>query len=174
MKMPALRCPEQCPSCGDRLIHLSRRGQHESSSVLGQFVHDSIHRNMCWLDIDGVGWRSPENILRIVEAKRPGRDVSFSQKTILPILARGLELLVADEQTPAVADGSGVFVLEIEPDLRAGQMKCDSGVVRQVMPGRATLVREWHGRSYECSESFELDGDQLAAFVGGLRLAVAA
>lgn len=97
-----------CPECGDTLIHQDRRGPHESSSHLGQWVHDSVALDMFWLDIDGVSLRNETRVLRIVEGKPRGGSMSNSQKTALPLLAKAVQLLAS---TGLIHEQSGVFVV---------------------------------------------------------------
>lgn len=82
-----------CPCCGDRLIHQNRRGPHESSSAIGQFVHDKLHRRHTWIDIDGLGWKRSYRRLTLVEHKFIGQFLSDAQRELLPILARALASL---------------------------------------------------------------------------------
>jgi len=97
-----------CGECGDRLIHQSSRGAHESSSELGQHVHDNLTPLLSWMDIDGVAWEMHEDVLRILEHKRPGQRISTAQSRILPKLATMLEQAVLEGQ---LGQGSGAFVL---------------------------------------------------------------
>lgn len=103
--------PRSCPDCGDRLIHQSKRGPGESSSAFGQFVHDKIGRVMYWADIDGAALRNKTKVLRIIEHKPPNGNPSESQKAILPLLAKAIQLLAS---TGLVHEQSGVFVVRSE------------------------------------------------------------
>ena len=108
-----------CGKCGDRLIHLSARGAHESSSELGQYVHDHVTKLLSWMDIDGVAWEMRENVLRVIEHKRSGQRISVAQSRILPIIASMLERAVLEGD---LGQGSGAFVLWWQPGSEIGQL----------------------------------------------------
>ena len=104
-----MRCGESfCQTCGDALIHQSRRGAHESSSELGQFVHDNYWTSFYYMDIDALTYSFSTGILRIIEHKKPGDAVRGSQRTCLPLLQESIEHLVSAGR---LAQGSGAFVL---------------------------------------------------------------
>lgn len=83
-----------CP-CGDRLIHQSQRGPDESSSLLGQWVHDEYPRTFDWMDIDGAAWKASLRRLVIFEHKYPGQQLRGSQRRVLPVFARLVGLGIA-------------------------------------------------------------------------------
>lgn len=56
-------------------------------------------------------------VLRIIESKHPGEEVRRSQREVLPLLARAIELAVKDG---ILAAGSGVFILEGTPPYENG------------------------------------------------------
>lgn len=112
-------CKEQhCPECGDKLIHLVNRGQHESSSSFGQFIHDLGETlrgpwlQMFWMDVDGAIYKKKTSILRIVEHKPHLGTLSKGQTEVLPLLAKGIQLLTA---TRLLHPQSGVFVINADP-----------------------------------------------------------
>jgi len=96
-----------CPECGDRLIHQASRGRDESSSALGQHIHDEYPNVFDWMDIDGVIYKRSKRLLRLIEHKDPGRPLSSSQSRVLPILAMGLKSLIDDGH---LHERSGVYV----------------------------------------------------------------
>ena len=77
--------PQTCPDCGDKLIHQHQRKGNESSSGLGQHIHETYPKDFDWMDIDGVIFKSSRRLLRIVEHKEPGKSLSGSQRRVLPI-----------------------------------------------------------------------------------------
>lgn len=101
-----------CPDCGDRLIHQSRRGSHESSSALGDFVHNNLQLTMYVLDVDMVVYKVGTKILRVVEHKFEGQGLKPSQLSVLRLLAQAVESLIADG---AVDAQSGVFAVWADP-----------------------------------------------------------
>ena len=104
-----MRCiARECVECGDALIHQARRGAHESSSELGQFVHDNYETSFYYMDIDALTYSFSTGILRIIEHKKPGDSVRGSQKVCLPLMQESIEHLVSSGR---LAQGSGVFVL---------------------------------------------------------------
>jgi hypothetical protein len=110
---------QRCGECGDRLIHQHRRGWHESSSALGQWVHDTLPSTFGWSDIDGISVRSMPNGVhrfRLFEAKRPSSGMSTSQQRIL----KALSALIASARDAGVIDAaSGAWVLRGEPPFDA-------------------------------------------------------
>lgn len=104
-----MKCAERvCSNCGDALIHQSRRGAHESSSELGQFVHDNYCTSFYYMDVDALTYSFSTGILRIIEHKKPGDAVRASQRSCLPLLQESIEHLVSAGR---LAQGSGAFVL---------------------------------------------------------------
>lgn len=103
-----MRCHARtCPDCGDKLIHQRARTTKESSSALGQHIHDSYPKVFDWMDIDGVIYKKSMRLMRIVEHKEPGKSLSASQSRVLPILALGINAAIADG---LLHERSGVFV----------------------------------------------------------------
>jgi hypothetical protein len=85
-----------------------RKEFHQSASKIGQWLHDNEPVRFDGIDIDYVVWKSSRNCLRFVEEKIAGEQVKPSQKRILPLLARLIQLgKVAGFLSP----DSGVFVL---------------------------------------------------------------
>jgi hypothetical protein len=84
-----------CVDCGDRMIHLLNRGPDESSSALGQFVHDELPRVMNAVDTDLALHARSTKIFRHIEHKIPGQDLSRAQRDVLPLYAEAVAALVA-------------------------------------------------------------------------------
>ncbi len=96
-----------CPDCGDRLIHQKSRTNEESSSALGQHIHDEFPKVFDWMDIDGVIYKSSKRLMRVIEHKDPGRQLSRSQSRVLPILAMGIQSQI---DAGLLHERSGVYV----------------------------------------------------------------
>lgn len=96
-----------CPDCGDRLIHQKARTHSESSSALGQHIHDEFPKVFDWMDIDGVIYKRSTGLLRVIEHKDPGRRLSSSQSRVLPILALGIQSQI---DSGLLHERSGVYV----------------------------------------------------------------
>ena len=90
------------------MIHQNARTGHESSSALGQHIHDTYPKVFDWMDVDGVIFKKSKKLMRIVEHKEPGKTLSESQKRILPILAIGIQ--VAKDRN-LLHPRSGVYVV---------------------------------------------------------------
>ena len=97
-----------CPSCGDRLIHQVARGADESSSAYGQHIHDAYPKTFHWADIDGVIYKLSTGIMRVIEHKPVGGTLRPSQRAILPLIAGCIDILIDQE---VVHRESGVFVV---------------------------------------------------------------
>jgi hypothetical protein len=95
-----------CDASQQRLIHAERRGWHESSSELGQHVHDHLPRDFDWVDIDAGIYTRRHRLLRIVEHKLPGGNLSRAQMDILPLMADAIYLLA---KAGRIHPHSGVF-----------------------------------------------------------------
>jgi hypothetical protein len=114
-----------CTECGDTLIHQFNRGPHESSSAFGQFVHDRIGIEMYWADVDGTIYKKRTKALRVIEHKRSDEKLSNGQREILPLLAKGLQLLAA---TGLIHEQSGVYIVRSDhPHAAAGSSKSLGG-----------------------------------------------
>lgn len=98
----------RCPECDDSLVHLVNRGAHESSSPLGQYVHDKLPNQFYWMDADGVIYKKATRIMRIIEHKFTGQSVSASQLEILPKLATMIRSAAAFER---VNEHSGCYIV---------------------------------------------------------------
>lgn len=114
-----------CQTCGARLVHQSSKNPHESSSALGQHVHDAYAKTFFFADIDGAIYKRSTGILRIVEHKHPGQEIRPSQKTLLPLLSVAVQGLV-DAQL--VHPESGVFAMWASEPF-------ESAAVTRVRPG---------------------------------------
>lgn len=98
--------------CGDQLIHASRRGMHESSSLLGQYVHDNFDRVFSWIDVDALVWKRSKRRLLIAEHKYPGQQLSSAQREVLPLLGRIVALAI---EHGLIAQGEVVSVYGAPP-----------------------------------------------------------
>lgn len=101
-----------CPYCGGALIHQDKRGNGESSSAYGQHIHDDHENSFFWADVDGVIYKFATRIMRIIEHKPVDGSLSKSQRTILPLLAAALDVLVAED---VLDPDSGVFLVQSDP-----------------------------------------------------------
>jgi hypothetical protein len=136
-----------CPDCNDRLIHLTNRGHDESSSPIGQHVHDNLPNTFFWMDSDATVYKMRTRIWRQVEHKFYGQELSKSQETMLPTMAR----MVASEVAAGnLDDASGVFVLWSDPQFT-------NATVSRVIPA-ATLA---------LGSAVYLDSERMDAFLSG-------
>lgn len=104
-----MKCPHaSCVECGGKLIHQDSKKSDESSSALGQHVHDSYPTTFYFMDIDAAIYKRATRILRIVEHKNPDQVVRPSQRAVLPMLSLAVQGMV---QANLVHPESGVFVL---------------------------------------------------------------
>lgn len=104
-----MTCSNQsCASCGDRLVHQTSKSAHESSSALGQYVHDNYAKDFYYADIDAAVYKRATGVLRIIEHKHTGQSIRPSQKSILPLLSIAVQGLV---QAGLVHPESGVFTM---------------------------------------------------------------
>jgi hypothetical protein len=115
---------------------------------MGQHIADHLPRSFSWSDIDGVIYRHGERILRVCEHKPLGGQLRPSQKTILPLLAVGIEDLVHRRM---VSPFSGVFRVCTD-DLEQG------AEVTRIMPRQRLLL----------DKPVWLDGDDWLAFQLGV------
>jgi hypothetical protein len=146
---------QNCPDCGDTLIHQTNRGPHESSSAFGQFVHDRVGIEMFWLDVDGASFKKKTLILRMIEHKPRGGSLSSGQNTVLPLLAKSLQLLAA---TGLVHEQSGVFVVYSDhPHDSALVEQIGGWKSRRIWPKREMTGPIWH--DFIKGEVVDLDGD---------------
>lgn len=130
-----------CSECGDVLIHQSNRGPHESSSAFGQYVHDRLGNEMYWLDVDGVIYKKKTQILRIIEHKPHLGRPSDSQKYVLPLIAKAVQLLSA---TGLIHKQSGVFyVFSDHPHEVVLVEQVKGWSLRSVMAARQMSGTEW-------------------------------
>ena len=104
----------ECNDTGDRLIHQTERGPHESSSAWGQHIHDNYQRSFTFGDIDGfIYWRdaaSDQRVVRIVEQKYPGQHPGYAQGSALRVLAGIVNTAI--HWIPSLHPSSGVFLYE--------------------------------------------------------------
>lgn len=84
------------------------RDPDQSSSPLGQWVHDKLGKNFYAADVDLVCYAKSTKILRIFESKHPGQRLKPSQRDLLPMFASWVARSVSlDKLSPH----SGVFVV---------------------------------------------------------------
>ena len=147
--------PNVCSVCGDRLIHQSQRGRHESSSAYGQHIHESYPIVFDAIDFDMAISKNMTRILRLVEHKASERPVlSPAQERILPILDKGISHAVIEGK---LSPESGVFVV-------ASTAPWEEALVRRVS------ARRWLGEAEPWYE--HLVGDRVRAFETGLPIGV--
>lgn len=119
-----------CEDCGDRLIHQHHRGQHESSSAFGQFLHDEVTKQTSIVDVDEQALQdTPLELveaqihqlhfvfgdiqrLRVLEHKRVGDGLSQAQRWILPVWRRLIHLGIQDRH---ISTSSGLYLIEADP-----------------------------------------------------------
>jgi hypothetical protein len=142
-----------CPDCRDRLIHLVNRGPDESSSALGQWVHDRLPHTMNAVDADLAIHARSTRIFRHVEHKLPGQELSAAQREILPLYAEAVADLVARGR---LARESGAFVftwdLNVESIAAARRIFFDGSFGAEYRLAGGDLIRFLTARSVEgCS-----------------------
>jgi len=121
----------RCPECGDQLIHLNNRGDHEAASGLLQWIHDNVPRQMDVIDDDlqpdafEVVRRklNPPLWLRI-EHKPRGKGLRPSQQFLLPRMANSIQHGIHMQVYHPM---SGVYVVWSDPPY-------ESGAVSRVWP----------------------------------------
>lgn len=152
-----MRCGEpHCPECGGRLVHQDSKRSHESSSALGQHVHDTLPTTFYWMDVDGAVYKRATRILRIIEHKNRDQSVRGSQRQVLPLLAIAVQGLV---DANVVSPESGVYVMWSEGDFT-------SGAVNRV-------TTDPHANWAIPSNAVELGADTLRLFLSGESLLTA-
>lgn len=147
--------PQRC-RCGDRLIHQFNRGAHESSSALGQFVHDEVGKGVWWSDIDGAVFKVDTRVLRVIEHKPSDGELSAGQERILQLLGMGIKSLIAHE---LVHPQSGVFVVRSEPPFNTSLVQR----YRHWPLTRDGLRVEMHGEQWRRFLAGEIDPDDTRA-----------
>jgi hypothetical protein len=138
---------QTCQGCSDRLVHLTNRGPDESSSPLGQYVHDSLPNTFFWMDSDATVYKMRTRIWRQIEHKFYGQDLSKSQETMLPTMARMVQTEVAAGN---LDDSSGVFVLWSDPQFT-------NSTVSRVIPSSTLAL----------GSAVYLDAERMSAFLSG-------
>lgn len=83
---------------------------HDSSSRIGQYVHDNMPTTFYWSDIDGECYKKSTRIYRIFEEKKAGQRAKGSQRFFLREHAWAIEKGVKEGR---YAEGSGVFLIEV-------------------------------------------------------------
>lgn len=102
---------------------------NRENSKLGQWITDNLPVTFFWCDIDGVVYKKSTRVLRIVEWKYPGQRLSKGQSTILPLLSKGINVLITMR---ILHPQSGVYGLWGEPPF-------DSAVIQQMGGERLSL-----------------------------------
>jgi len=139
---------KSCADCGDRLIHLVNRGSDESSSPIGQHVHDNLPNTFFWMDSDATVYKLKTKIWRQVEHKFDGQELSKSQETMLPMMAR---MVQSEVKAGNLDDASGVFVLWTDQQFTA-----------------ATVCRVRPTATLALGSAVHLDTERLSTFLSGL------
>jgi hypothetical protein len=103
--------PIRLHSVGPRRRIFSK-GADQSTSLLGQLLHDREPRKFDVFDMDCVVWKSEYRCLRYFEEKLPGEDVSKAQSRNLGMLALMIKIAVA---VGVLKDG-GVWLVRFDTD----------------------------------------------------------
>jgi hypothetical protein len=86
---------QRCEKCGEELIHRDNRQAHESSSGLGQHIHNKGPKHIGFSDIDGVVHKrnvDGKEMLLLIEQKNWRHTMNRSQYEILKTLEKCIEL----------------------------------------------------------------------------------
>jgi hypothetical protein len=125
-----------CYDCGDKLIHQFHRGAHESSSALGQLIHDHVTRKTSIVDVDyqiisGVLTEGVEGEihqlhfssdlprLRVLEFKKLGGSLSRAQSWIMPLWR---DLIEAGVRIGILSKQSELVLIEGDPPFKEIRM----------------------------------------------------
>jgi len=146
--MSACPYPARYCECGDLLIHNGARGANESSSAFGQHIHDDYGKEFYWADVDGVIYKMANKIMRVIEHKPLGAPVKPSQRSILPLLAIGIDTLV---KVHYLNPQSGAFIVWSAPPF-----------------GTGSVARVRADTSYELTNVLDLDVPRFDRFKQGL------
>lgn len=122
------RIPVWC-ECGDQLIHQNRRGIHESSSLLGQHIHDRYPVAFDYMDIDGAIWKMSTRRLVVIEHKYPGQMLRSSQKRVLPLFGAMVELAIKHE---LINSGGAYLLYGAPPFVQATVTKWPGDITRDL------------------------------------------
>ena len=136
-----------CPQCNDKLIHLVHRGAHESSSELGQYIHDELPNQFYLMDNDVTVFKRATKILRVVEHKYVGQGLSNGQIAILPKYAMMIHNM---QESLGLHPASGVFAVWSDSPF-------DVAVIQRVSP---TI-------GYDLQQAVRLDRTQFQQFLSG-------
>jgi hypothetical protein len=97
------------------------RSEIKNPAAIGRsfnlWVNKHCSHQMDALDVDLLVYKKSKRILRLFEAKYPNEQLRQSQRRVLPILERGIALLV---QSGLLAAGSGVWIVRGEPPYERG------------------------------------------------------
>lgn len=121
MNIPSYGWPEQrhhgdahnhqhCNQCGGRLIH-QERGAHESSSTLGQVIHDWLPETGFGItDIDAVSYRNfhGKTTLRLFEMKSRNGGMGTGQSAAMRAIGQLIEL---GQKNGVLTQHSGAWLL---------------------------------------------------------------
>ena len=147
------KCPVvSCESCGDAMVHQSKRRSTESSSAYGQHIFDDYTHSFFFCDVDGVVYKRDTRILRVIEHKLPSKKLKPSQTTILSLFADAVASMIRDGNVDAQ---SGVFVINITDPW-------ETGLVTEI---RDKSKME---KGVRCLDRGYLTGDRLRAFETGM------
>jgi hypothetical protein len=128
--------------------YLQRKQFNESTSAFGQYIYDTYPHSFFFMDVDGIILKNFGMVLRVLEQKDCHASLKRSQKCILPILAVGIDQLVASGKLHAQ---SGVFAVYIDPPF----------------DGPMTIQRIKPGMRYEVTDRIELSDEDKARFLSG-------
>jgi hypothetical protein len=104
----------------------------ESASRTGQFCHDVLPRTFDCVDIDCVIYKRSSGLMRVIEEKLPGEQLSPAQVNILPKLATLVRLGIVNK---TLHEDSGVFVVwHLSRGARVSQATDDDPVCVQKVP----------------------------------------
>jgi hypothetical protein len=149
-----------CAHCGDKLIHQFHRGEHESSSALGQLIHDKVTGKTSIVDADyqiisnaievregqihQLHFSSDLPRLRVIEHKKLGGSLSRSQKWVMPLWR---DLIQIGARMGIVSKQSGVVLIEGDPpfdEIRMTHYIDEFGTTKTVRGSREQFIN-WMG-----------------------------
>lgn len=119
----------RCGDCGDKLIHQFHRGAHESSSALGQLIHDQVTGKTSIVDADyqiitgsnievlegqihQLQFSSDLPRLRVIEHKKLGASLSRAQSWVMPLWR---DLIHIGVRVGILSKQSGLMLVEGNP-----------------------------------------------------------
>lgn len=107
-----------CVCCGGRMIHRDRRGGHESSSALGQIVHNSGPNEITVGDLDlfVVKYLGEMVSLRGLEHKQPDQQLGLMQARALRMIDDMIQFCITHQPDGLrpLHPTSGMFVIRAQ------------------------------------------------------------